>query len=254
MPTLTIIRIAHASVLVDVDGHALLTDPWYSERPGYYHNELYGIALPDLPALDGVAVSHDHYDHNDMESFAAYPDKQVPFAVKRGTAGKTRAAGFAAVSELDPWETATLGAFTVTAAPGKHSVPENTYLFQAGGFTVYFGGDTLLIPPLREVPQRFPHVDVALLPINGLMLRPLLNRKIVMNPEDAAELAAIIQPDLVVPIHYRYTAGFLRDHLLLKYQQAPAALPQAFRQAMAARAPDVPVRILAPGERLVITR
>ncbi|HLV97238.1 MAG TPA: MBL fold metallo-hydrolase [Ktedonobacterales bacterium] len=254
MPILTIIRIAHASVLIDVDGHALLTDPWFSERSGYYHNEPYGIALKDLPPLDGVVVSHDHYDHDDMESFAAYPDKQVPFAVKRGTAKKTRQAGFSSVSELDPWESTTLGAFTVTATPAKHSVPENTYIFQASGFAVYFGADTVMIPQLREIPQRFPTIDVALLPINGLMIRPLLNHKIVMNPEDAAELAAILHPRMVVPIHYRYTAGFLRDHVLLKYHQAPSALPQEFLQAMATRAPEAPVRVLDPGERLVITR
>src|SRR5215831_1594250 len=254
MPTLTIIRIAHASVLVDVGGQALLTDPWYSERPGYYHNEPYGIALSDLPPLAGVVVSHDHYDHNDMASLAAYPNKQTPFAVKRGTAKKTRQAGFGAVHELDPWESTTLGAFTVTAAPAQHSVPENTYLLQAGGFTVFFGADTLLIPQLGEIPQRFPQIDVALLPINGLMIRPLLNRKIVMNPDDAADLAALLQPALVVPIHYRYTAGFLRDHVLLKYSHPPAALPQAFLRAMATRATQTPVRILEPGERLVLTR
>src|SRR6266536_2383082 len=130
MSTLTITRIAYSSVLIDFDGHRVLTDPWLSERDGYYHGEPYGITLETLPRLDGVAVSHDHYDHYDMEAFQAYPDKQVPI--------------------------------TVTAAPGKHSVPEITYLLQTGGLTVYFGGDTLLIPELSEIPRRFPQVDVAL--------------------------------------------------------------------------------------------
>src|SRR5215813_8740756 len=57
MSTLTITRIAHSSVLIAIDGHAILTDPWYSERPGYYHGEPYGITLDDLPRLDGVAVT-----------------------------------------------------------------------------------------------------------------------------------------------------------------------------------------------------
>lgn len=253
MSTLTITRIAHSSVLIEVDGHAILTDPWYSERPGYYHGEPYGIALHDLPRLDGVAVSHDHYDHNDMQSFAAYPHKDVPFAVKRGTAEKTYQAGFSQVAELDWWENTQLGTFQVTATPAKHSVPENTYILQAGGFTIYFGGDTLFIPELTEIAKRFPRIDVALLPINGLMIRPMLNWKVVMNPEDAAALSAILHPRIAVPIHYTYTAGPVRDHLLLKYQHASSDLPRVFRAAMENKAPETEVRVLAPGEPLQVT-
>ncbi len=253
MSTLIITRIAHSSVLIDIDGHAILTDPWYSERPGYYHGEAYGIALPDLPQLDGVAVSHDHYDHYDMESFASYPHKNVPFAVKRGTASKARQVGFSQVAELDWWESTQLGTFSVTATPARHSVPENTYILQAGGFTVYFGGDTLLIPELTEIAQRFPRIDVALMPINGLMIRPILNRKVVMNPEDAAELSAILRPRIAVPIHYTYTAGPIRDRLLLKYHNAPRDLPQEFVEVMATHAPETAVRTLAPGEPLQVT-
>ena len=66
MSTLTITRIAHSSVLIDFDGHRVLTDPWFSERDGYYHGEPYGIPLEALPRLDGVAVRQHHYDHYDM--------------------------------------------------------------------------------------------------------------------------------------------------------------------------------------------
>src|SRR5437667_11699688 len=84
MATLTITRIAYSSVLIDFDGHRVLTDPWLSERDGYYHGEPYGITLETLPRLDGVAVSHDHYDHYDMEAVQAYPGKPVPIADMTG--------------------------------------------------------------------------------------------------------------------------------------------------------------------------
>jgi len=253
MSTLTITRISHSSVLIAIDGHAILTDPWYSERPGYYHGEPYGITLDALPRLDGVAVSHDHYDHYDMESFAAYPHKDVPFAVRRGTASKARQAGFSQVAELEWWESTHLGAFLVTATPAKHSVPENTYILQSAGLTIYFGGDTLLIPELRAIAARFPGIDVALLPINGLMIRPLLNHKVVMNPGDAAELCAILRPRIAVPIHYSYTAGPVRDRLLLKYHNARGELPHEFVEIMATRAPETVVHVLAPGKPLQVT-
>lgn len=150
MATVTIRRIAHSCVLIDFDGSQILTDPWFSERFGYYHGEPYGVTLENLPRLAGVVVSHRHYDHYDMQAFQGYPDKQVRMAVKRGIAAPARKAGFSNIVEMDAWETTELGSVTVTATPGKHGVPEITNLLQADGATVYFGGDTLLIPELSD--------------------------------------------------------------------------------------------------------
>ena len=251
MATLTVRRVVHASVLLDFGGATILTDPWFSQKggfPAYYWGEPLGVALDDLPELSGVISSHGHYDHYDVEAFAAYPDKAVPFAVKRGTGEEARGAGFENVTELDPWETAQLGPVRVTAAPAKHGVPENTYVLEAGGFTVFFGGDTLLIPELHEVAERFPKIDLALLAINGLKIRPMLNRQVVMNAREAAELAAILSPRFAVPIHYRFTGGPVGDRLLLKYD----GTPEEFEREAALRAPGTDVRVLAPGELLQI--
>lgn len=253
MTQLTITRIAHSSVLIDFDGHRVLTDPWFSEKFGYYHGEPYGIILQDLPHLGGVVVSHGHYDHYDMQAFQAYPDKQVPMAVKRGIAQAARKVGFTNVIEMDAWETTTLGPITVTAVPGKHGVPEITYVLQAGGFAVYFGADTLLIPELSEIPQRFPQIDVALLALNGLQIRYKGNKQEVMNALDAAELCRILQPRYAVPIHYTFTGGPILDRLALKYAGTPQELTQQFQQAVARLAPQTTVRILAPGEPLLVT-
>lgn len=231
----------------------MLTDPWFSEKFGYYHGEPYGITLENLPRLDGVVVSHGHYDHYDMQAFKAYPDKQVPMAVKRGIAETARNVGFTNVIEMDAWETTALGPITVTAAPGKHGVPEITYMLQANGFTVYFGGDTLLIPELSEIPRRFPQIDVALLALNGLQIRPLFNRQMVMNAQEAAELCRIIQPRYAVPIHYTYKGGPIMDTLVLKYAGKPQELTQQFEQGVAKLAPKTTVRVLAPGEPLQVT-
>jgi len=251
MGTLTITRVTHASVLLDFDGAAILTDPWFSEKggfPGYYRGEPLGVALADLPRLAGVAASHAHYDHYDVDAFQAYPTKTVPFAVKGGTAARARAVGFTNVVELDPWETTQLGPVRVTACPAKHSLPQVTYVMEAAGFTVYFGGDTLLIPEHHEVARRFPRIDLALLPINGLALRPMGNRKIVMNARDAAELTGMLRPRYAVPIHYAYHSGALADHLILKYDGTPAE----YVRESARQAPKTTIRVLAPGEPFAI--
>lgn len=253
MSTVTLTRIAHSSVLIDFDGASLLTDPWFSERFGYYHGEPYGITLEKLPHLTGVVVSHGHYDHYDMHAFQAYPDKQVPMAVKRGIAKTAHEVGFTNVVEMDAWETTHFGPITVTAVPGKHGVPEITYLLQADGATIYFGGDTLLIPELSEIPAHCQRIDVALLAINGLRLRSDFNRKVVMDANDAAELCRILRPHYAVPMHYTFKGGPLVDTFFLKYAGKPTELVQQFQQATTALAPATSVRVLAPGEPLVIT-
>lgn len=196
--------------------------------------------------MAGVFISHGHYDHCDLAALAAYPDKAVPFAVKRGLGAKVRAAGFGNVTQLDPWESAHLGRVTITAAPAKHLVPEITAVMQCAGRTVFFGADTLHIPEPADVASRFPEIDTALLPINGLRIRPMLNKKVVMDAGDAAELARILRPGVAVPIHYRFTGGPLGDRLILKHDRSP----DAFREAVAERAPGTECRILEPGEPL----
>ena len=102
------------------------------------------------------------------------------------------------------------------------------------------------IPELDEIAERFPAIDLALLPVNGLRIRPALNRRVVMNAEQAAELCAVLRPRLAVPIHYAFTAGQVGDRLFLGYD----GTPERFQRAVAQHAPDTDVRILAPGEPL----
>jgi L-ascorbate metabolism protein UlaG (beta-lactamase superfamily) len=250
MGTLTLTRIAHATTLIDYDGYTLLTDPWFSQKVTYYPGEPLGVSLASLPKLVGVIVSHGHYDHYDMDAFQAYPDKSVPFAVKRGIAGKARKVGFSNITEMDPWETTTMGPFKVTAAPAKHGVPEITFVLEAGDYTVYFGADTLLIPALQEISQRFPKIDLALLSINGLKIRPLLNRQVVMNAQEAAETCRLLRPTHAVPIHYAYTAGPLGDALLVKHE----GTPEEFSREVSRHAPETQTHILPPGQPLTIER
>jgi L-ascorbate metabolism protein UlaG (beta-lactamase superfamily) len=248
--TTTLTRVVHASVLLDFDGAAILTDPWMSERPGYYHGEPRAFAtVADLPPLSGIVISHGHYDHCDLNALADYPDKAVPVATIASVAAQLRAAGFSNVVELGDWDRTELGPVRVTAAPAKHSVPEATFVLQADGQSVFFGGDTMRIPELDEVARRFPDLDLALLPINGLRVRPMFNHQLVMDAEQAADLTQVLRPRLAVPIHYAYTAGPVRDRLLLKLDRDR---PDLYQQATADAAPDTEVRVLAPGDPLTL--
>ena len=67
----------------------------------------------------------------------------------------------------------------------------------------------MLIPELGEIPRRLGRISLALLPTNGLHIRPANNMQVVMNAQEAAELTAILDPELAIPHHYAFTKGFL---------------------------------------------
>ena len=239
----SVTRIAHASVLLDFGSATVLTDPWFSEKTHFHHGEPLGLPLARLPRLTAVVASHEHYDHFDIETFASYPDKAVPFFVGPNMRDAARAAGFTNVRELRPWESATVGPLTITAAPAAHKVPEITFVIQANGATVYFGGDTRLLPELEELPKRFPSVQLALLSVNGLRV---LGEQVVMNAEQAAEFAGRLGAEVAVPIHYRFHGSWFTDSFVLAYD----GTPERFVAATQARAPATAARVLEPGQVL----
>jgi L-ascorbate metabolism protein UlaG (beta-lactamase superfamily) len=245
---LAVTRITHSCHLIEIGGMAVLTDPWFSERAFYHPGEPVAMRVDQLPRLDAVLISHHHYDHCDLRELSAYRDRTVPMVVAASVAPRASAAGFTDVRPLDPWATTRVRDLTITAAPAKHGVYEITFVICGGGRSVYFAGDTMLIPELKTLPERFPRFDLSLLPTNGLQIRPQFNRQVVMNAEQAAELTSILRPGLTVPHHYAFTGGWFGDTLLTRSDPDPRHLAQAVERL----APTSPVRIISPGERLAV--
>ena len=242
---LTVTRIAHATVLIDFDGLRVLTDPWFTEKPHFHQGEPLGMAMKDLPRLDLIIATHAHYDHFDMHAMAEYPHKDVPFLVGPGMVEAARAAGFTQVRELAVWEAWRQGAFKVTGIPARHKVPEITFMIEAKGRTVYFGGDTLLIPELRQLPKMFPSIDLALLSVNGLSV---FGEPVVMSAEEAGELAGVLKARVAIPMHYRFVGSWFTDTFVLGRN----GTPERFVKAAQRMAPDTEVRVLEPGQPLLI--
>ena len=243
----SVTRIAHASVLLDFGNAKVLTDPWFSEKMHYHHGEPLGMSMEQLPKLTAIVASHAHYDHFDIETLKRFPDKAVPFFVGPDMVDAARAAGFTNVRELAPWESVSVGPLTITATPAAHKVPEITFVIQANGSTVYFGGDSKLIPELRELPKRFPSIQLALLSVNGLRV---MGEQVVMNAEEAAELAGVLGAEVAVPMHYRFKGSWFTDSFILSYD----GTPERFLAAAREKAPGTQARVLEPGEALILTR
>lgn len=243
-------RITHCCTLIDFSGVVLLTDPWFSERFGYHRGEALGTTVADLPTLAGVLVSHDHYDHNDMRAFSQYRDKTVPVFAEQAAASRARRTGFVQAAALGTWQRVSIQDISVTAVPALHGVPEIGFILQAGGLTVYFGGDTMLIPELSRLANEFPPIDIALLPINGLRV---FGKQVVMDPIQAADLCAILKPRTAIPTHYAFTGGWLTDALVLKYFAEQRRLTEMFINAMVKAGTGTEVVVLAPGTGYTVT-
>jgi L-ascorbate metabolism protein UlaG (beta-lactamase superfamily) len=191
--------------------------------------------------VDGVLISHSHFDHLDLPSLARL-ERSVRVVVPRGAGIIVRRRGFGDVVEVEEGDELELGTLRVRAVPADHDAARRPLGVRAqpvgyvvrGSRSVYFAGDTDLFAGMDELRP----VDVAVLPVAGW--GPTLPPG-HLNPRSAAEALVLLRPALAVPVHW----GTYRTPL------APPpddAAPQAFVRAAAELAPDVEVRVLQIGQ------
>jgi L-ascorbate metabolism protein UlaG (beta-lactamase superfamily) len=210
--------LGHSTVLVEVDGHRVLTDPVWSQRasptqwfgPGRFHPV--PLSVEDLPPLDAVVISHDHYDHLDRAAIEALAPSGVAFVVPLGVGSHLRKWGVAAaqVTELDWWEETTVGeGLRLVATPARHFsgrglLDRNATLWASfailgAGHRVYFGGDSGLFAGMAEIGERLGPFDINLLEI-GASDRTW--PEIHLGPENAVEAHRLLRGRLLQPIHW----------------------------------------------------
>ncbi|MBV9281064.1 MAG: MBL fold metallo-hydrolase [Chloroflexi bacterium] len=243
-PSLT--YIGHATVVVDLDGARVVTDPLLRNRTVHLHRYAPAPDFARVAGPDAVLLSHLHLDHTDFPSLRRLGE-DARLIVPRGAGRLARRRGFRSVEEVAPGETARVGSLTVTATPANHSgfrPPVGPVALAvgyriSGSRRIYFAGDTDLFPEMADLGGG---LDVAVLPIWGWgrALGPGH-----LNPQTAAEALRLLRPSLAIPIHWGTLApigvrppdpGFLNDP------------PHLFARHAARLAPDVEVRIVPPGE------
>lgn len=214
-PTLT--WIGHSTLLVQLDGVNLLTDPQWSGRAspvsfgGPRRVTPPGLRFEDLPPIHLVLISHDHYDHLDVATVKRLAAQHRPrFLVPLGLRAWFAQLGITDVEELDWWEHRTMRALTITAVPAQHfsgRTPWDRNRRLWSGWTVagrdrrlYFAGDTGYWEGLREIARLGPF-DLAAIPI-GAYLPEWLMKPNHTTPEEALRLLGDVEAERLVPIHW----------------------------------------------------
>jgi L-ascorbate metabolism protein UlaG (beta-lactamase superfamily) len=239
--------VGHATVLIELDGARLLTDPLLRDRALFLRAEPRKVDPAWSKELDAVLLSHFHRDHYDPLSLRLL-DPQTLVVGPPGTGRRLRRHGRTNIRELRPGESTLVGSVSVRATRALHGRVPGPFASTALGFVVsgskrvYFAGDTDLFPELAELAS--DELDVALVPIAGWGPRLGAGH---LDPHRAAEAVRLIRPRLAVPIHWGLLSPVGVGRFNPRYLRAPG---ETFARAVAELAPAVEVRILRPGESL----
>ncbi len=209
--------LGHASVLVEIDGARVLADPMFSRRAspadfaGPRRLHPVPVAASDLPPLDAVLISHDHYDHLDRATIAELlATSDAPFLVPLGVGAHLRTWGvpLARIRELDWGDGQDIGALRITCTPARHF---SGRLFRRNGtlwaswaiagpsHRVFFGGDTGYTAAFADIGRRYGPFDLTVLPIGAYAdAWPDIH----MNPEEAVLAHRDLGGDVLLPIHW----------------------------------------------------
>ncbi|MEZ4327807.1 MAG: MBL fold metallo-hydrolase [Polyangiales bacterium] len=211
--------LGHSTVLIELDGLRVLTDPVFGERvspvsfsgPKRFHRT--PVTLAQLPPLDAVLLSHDHYDHLCATSMRQIAKLRVPVITSLGVGARLEALGVApdCIVELDWWEHYTLpgGELRFTATPAQHFsgrslLDRNRTLWASWVMTtanrnVFFSGDTGLTDEFLEIGRRFGPFDVVMVEIGAF--HPSWG-SIHLGPENALRACEMLRGEALFPVHW----------------------------------------------------
>ncbi len=211
--------LGHSTVLLEIDGWRVLTDPVWGERAsplrfaGPRRFQPVPVPVSALPRLDAVIISHDHYDHLDHPTILELARLDVQFYTSLGVGAHLEAWGVPAarVSELDWWERAEVPGtgLTITAAPSQHfsgrglggrnATLWSSFTVQGSRHSFFFSGDTGLTPEYEEIRRRLGPFDLIMLEVGAF--HPSWG-DIHLGPENALKALALLGGGSFLPVHW----------------------------------------------------
>jgi L-ascorbate metabolism protein UlaG (beta-lactamase superfamily) len=214
---LRFVWLGHSSVLVELDGKRVLIDPVFSERASFFswagpkRFQPAPISAKDLPSIDAVLISHDHYDHLDKPTIKAMAAKTASFHVPLGVAALLAAWGVpkSKIHEYAWWDEHAVDGITIAATPARHFSGRGlfdrnrtlwcSWVITRNGRTVFHSGDTGMTAQFREIGKKYGPFDLAFIKMAAY------NENwpdIHLNPEQAVEANRDLGGKALVPIHW----------------------------------------------------
>lgn len=220
--------LGHSTVLIEIDGWRVLTDPVWGPRAspsrlaGPKRFQPVPVALRAMPPIDLVALSHDHYDHLDYPTVRELGRMGVPFVTSLGVGAHLEAFGVSAdrITELDWWETYALpgSGLTVTAAPSQHfsgrglkdrnATLWSSLVIRGTRHAVFFSGDTGLTDEYAVIRDRLGPFDLVMLEVGAF--HPSWG-DIHLGPAHALEAHALLGGGVFLPVHWGTFALAVHD-------------------------------------------
>ena len=220
--------LGHSTVLLEVDGWRVLTDPVWGPRAspligvGPKRFQPVPVALRELPAVDAIVISHDHYDHLDYPTIKALARSATPFVTSLGVGAHLQAWGIAPerIHELDWWDSWTVPntGLTITAAPSQHfsgrtlktrnSTLWSSMVVRGPRHAVFFSGDTGLSGEYAAIRARLGPFDLALLEVGAYY--PAWG-DMHLGPDHALQALALLGHPPLLPVHWGTFALALHD-------------------------------------------
>jgi len=215
----TVTWVGHATLLVQMDHVTFLTDPIWSNKPspisflGPRRFVPPGIALEDLPPVDFVVVSHNHYDHLDLPTLVALAERgpETRFLVPLGNAELLRQAGIERVEEFDWGETTRIGDLAIHCLPSRHWSKRgvgddrkalwSSWAIRGRERSFFFSGDTGYFDGFSRIGEALGPFDLAAVPIGAYEPSKMMQDS-HMNPEEAIQAALDLIAEEVVAIHF----------------------------------------------------
>lgn len=214
----TVTWVGHATLLIQLDGVNILTDPHWSERAspvgfaGPRRLNPPGLAFEALPPIHAVVISHNHYDHLDAATVKRLAERHRPvFLVPLGLEAWFRNLGIDSTEELDWWQSRQVGDVTVTSVPTQHWAARtlwdedrtlwSAWALRGASKRAFFAGDTGYYDGFREIGERLGPFDLAAFSI-GAYTPARMMRMTHTTPEEALRLFADVRGDRFVAIHW----------------------------------------------------